>query len=417
MDRSGDPAALASLIGHHLTEHSGGLYRRLADAIGALIGSAELPVGARLPAERPLAEALAVSRSTVVAAYDELRARGLVESRRGSGTTVAPAASKGRSRADKRMPTGYGESLFHRIAHGPSEVIAMTYAVDPGIPELAAEVEDLARTELPLLLQGVGYHPRGLQVLRERIADHFAESGLPTTPDEIVVTSGAHQAIALVTQMYLRTGAAVVIEQPSWPGCFDLFAAAGGRVVGVPLDDAGVRPDLLAAAFSEHQPAMLFVMPTFHNPTGRLMSSARRRQVAELAARHGVVVVEARRTSGQTQSACRSRQSGDRTGADRAIVAQTHRTHRGPGGNGDDAKAADESVADKTPTGMAMGRTRRRVRIVDQVAGYRRADLCPGRAEARGRGGGGPGDGSDGGARRPPAGAVQLLRRGDGGGS
>jgi DNA-binding transcriptional MocR family regulator len=291
VDRSGDAAALGELIGRHLPG-PGGLYRRLADAITALIGSDELPVGARLPAERPLAEALAISRSTVVAAYDELRARGLVESRRGSGTTVAASAGRGRSGADKRMPTGYGESLFHRITVDPGEVIAMTYAVDPGMPELARELEDLARTDLPVLLQGVGYHPRGLQELRERIADHFSGSGLPTTADEIVVTSGAHQAIALATQMYLRTGATVVIEQPSWPGCFDLFGAAGGRVVGVPLDDAGIRPDLLAAALAEHQPAMLFVMPTFHNPTGRLMSANRRRQVAELAAKYGVVVVE-----------------------------------------------------------------------------------------------------------------------------
>ena len=292
MDRSASAAELADHIGRQLADQPGGLYRRVADAIAGLIGSAELPVGARLPAERPLAEALVVSRSTVVAAYDELRARGLVESRRGSGTTVAQSAGRGRSGTDKRMPAGYGASLFHRIAVGPGEVIAMTYAVDPGMPELVAEVEDLARTELPALLMDVGYHPRGLQVLRERIADHFTESGLPTAPDEIVVTSGAHQAIALVTQMYLRTGATVVIEQPSWPGCFDLFGAAGGRVVGVPLDDAGIRPDLLAAALAEHQPAMLFVMPTFHNPTGRLMSAARRRQVADLAAKYGVVVVE-----------------------------------------------------------------------------------------------------------------------------
>jgi DNA-binding transcriptional MocR family regulator len=292
VDRSTDAAVLADLIGGRLTGRGGGLYRRLADAIAALIGSAELPVGARLPAERRLADALAVSRSTVVAAYDELRARGLVESRRGSGTTVARAASRGRSRADKRMPAGYGESLFHRIAVGPGEVISLTYAVDPGMPELAGELIELATSDLPTLLDDVGYHPRGLRVLRERIAEHFDESGLPTSPDEIVVTTGAHQAIALVTQMYLRTGAAVLIEQPSWPGCFDLFGAAGGRVVGVPLDDAGIRPDLLTAAFAEHQPAMLFVMPTFHNPTGRLMSANRRRQVAELAGKHGVVVVE-----------------------------------------------------------------------------------------------------------------------------
>ncbi|GAA0586437.1 aminotransferase class I/II-fold pyridoxal phosphate-dependent enzyme [Kribbella sandramycini] len=292
MDRSGDAAALAEQIGPRLSARTGGLYRRLADEIAGLIGSAELPVGARLPAERRLAEALAVSRSTVVAAYDELRARGLVDSRRGSGTTVARSASRGRSRTDKRMPAGYGDSLFHRIAVGPGEVISLTYAVDPGLPELTDELTALAREDLPALLDDVGYHPRGLEVLRERVAEHFTDGGLPTSPDEIVVTTGAHQAIELVTRMYLRTGAAVLIEQPSWPGCFDLFGAAGGRVVGVPLDDAGIRPDLLAAACAEHSPAMLFVMPTFHNPTGRLMSANRRRQVAEIAAKYGVVVVE-----------------------------------------------------------------------------------------------------------------------------
>ncbi|MGW6276309.1 aminotransferase-like domain-containing protein [Kribbella sp. NPDC055071] len=292
MDRSGDPAAVADLIGHRLAGGAGGLYRRLADAIAALIGSSDLPVGARLPAERRLADALAISRSTVVAAYDELRARGLVESRRGSGTTVARSADPGRSRAGKTMPTGFDDSLFHRITVGKEEVISLTYAVDPGLPELGAELIDLAATDLPGLLDHVGYHPRGLLVLRERIAEHFTGSGLPTSPDEIVITTGAHQAIALVTQMYLRAGDVVVTEQPSWPGCYDLFGAAGGRMVGVPLDDAGIRPDLLTTAFVEHQPAMLFVMPTFHNPTGQLMSGNRRRQVAELATRHGVVVVE-----------------------------------------------------------------------------------------------------------------------------
>jgi DNA-binding transcriptional MocR family regulator len=149
VDRSGDPFALAHLIGHRLTGRSGGLYRQLADEIAALIGSSELPVGARLPAERRLAESLAISRSTVVAAYDELRSRGLVESRLGSGTTVARGAGRGRSRADKRIPTGYGESLFHRITVGPGEVISLTYAVDPGLPELSSELIDLASTELP----------------------------------------------------------------------------------------------------------------------------------------------------------------------------------------------------------------------------------------------------------------------------
>jgi len=291
VDRSRDPAEVAGLLGDWMTG-PGVLYRRLADRLAKLIDTTDLPAGSRLPAERPFADALAVSRATVVAAYDELRARGLVESRRGSGTTVARGAGHGRPRRDRRLGIGHGESLFQRIATGPTDVISMAYAVDPGDPGLVGELVDLARTDLPELLQDVGYHPRGLPVLRAAIASHLSEEGLPTGSNQVVVTGGAHQAIALVTQMYLRSGATVVIEQPSWPGCFDLFGSAGGQVVGVPLDDAGIRPDLLAAAFARHEPAMLFVMPTFHNPTGRLMSGPRRRQVAELAALYGVVVVE-----------------------------------------------------------------------------------------------------------------------------
>ncbi|MEV0986838.1 aminotransferase class I/II-fold pyridoxal phosphate-dependent enzyme [Streptomyces sp. NPDC049949] len=79
---------------------------------------------------------------------------------------------------------------------------------------------------------------------------------------------------------------------PSWPSCFDLFSAHGAQTVGVPLDEEGMRPELLAAALSEHEPDLLFVMPSFHNPTGRLTSAPRRRRIAELAQQHDVTVVE-----------------------------------------------------------------------------------------------------------------------------
>jgi DNA-binding transcriptional MocR family regulator len=291
VDRYRDANALADILGDWMTG-PGVLFRRLAGAIEDAIESSELPVGARLPSERSLAAALAVSRSTVVAAYDELRAGGLIESRRGSGTVVSPTAGHGPTATDDRVDRGHGESIFQRIATGPGDVISLAYAVDPAVPELAEELQELIRSDLPVLLRDIGYHPRGLPALREVVAVHLTESGLPTTPAQLVITTGAHQAIALSTQMYLRGGATVVIEQPSWPGCFDLFGAAGGQVIGVPLDDAGIRPDLLSRIFAEHRPAMLFVMPTFQNPTGLLMSVARRRQVAELAARHDVVVVE-----------------------------------------------------------------------------------------------------------------------------
>ncbi len=291
MDRSRDAGRLAEDLGDWMTG-PGVLYRRLADAVAALVADDRLSAGTQLPSERALAAALAVSRATVVAAYDELRGRGLVESRRGSGSRIAPGVARDRSVRDKRVDDGHGASIFQRITAGPGETLSMMYAVDPGAPELADALRELVETDLPDLLADVGYHPRGLLALREAIADHLTGTGLPTTTDQLVVTTGAHQAIALIAQMYLRPGATVLVESPSWPGCFDLFDAAGARVAGVPLDADGIAVPALAQAITEHEPALLFVMPTFQNPTGRLMAPARRRQVAELAARHGVPVVE-----------------------------------------------------------------------------------------------------------------------------
>lgn len=289
MDRSSaDPAALADLISGW-TAGPGVIYRRLADAVAQLIETGDLPAGARLPSERAFAQALAVSRSTVVAAYDELRGRGLVDSRRGSGTRVRGAG--GRPRTD-RITAGSGESMFAQFTTASDELISMAFAVDAGAPELGQALQELVDEDLSHLLRDVGYHPRGIAALRSAIATRLSDEGLATTPDQLVVTTGAHQATALVSQMYLRRGATVVVESPSWPGSFDLFAAAGASVVGVPLDADGLRVDGLAAAIAEHRPALVFVMPTFHNPTGRLMSATRRRRLGELVAETDIVVVE-----------------------------------------------------------------------------------------------------------------------------
>ncbi|WP_218917394.1 PLP-dependent aminotransferase family protein [Luteipulveratus mongoliensis] len=291
MDRYRDAAQLSDALGEWMSG-TAPLFRRLADGVAALVGQGRLVAGDTLPAERALATALAVSRSTVVAAYDDLRSRGLIESRRGSGSRVAGSAAAGTTVRDRRVDGGHGASIFQRIVAGPSDDISMIYAVDPAAPELAETLQQVVDEDLPLLLDDLGYHPRGLLVLRERVAAHLTRTGLPTTSDQVVITTGAHQAISLIAQMYVRPGATVVVESPSWPGCFDLFDAASAAVVGVPMDEDGIAIPPLAAALKRHQPALLFVMPTFHNPTGHLMSVSRRRQVADLARRYDVPLVE-----------------------------------------------------------------------------------------------------------------------------
>ncbi|WP_329376907.1 PLP-dependent aminotransferase family protein [Streptomyces sp. NBC_01351] len=291
MDLSRNPERLVELLPDGWAGR-GALFRGLAEALRRLVDEGDLTPGARLPSERGLAAALALSRSTVVAAYDELRADGTLASRQGSGTLVARRSGGGRRRTGHGHRQGQAESVLARLTQGPGRVISLAYAADAGAPELAEALREVTAYDLPHLLSDAGYHPRGLFLLRERIAVHLGELGLPTSPDQVVVTTGAHQAIALTAQMYLRPGSTVVVESPSWPGCFDLFSAYGARTVGVPLDEEGMRPDLLAAALAEHQPDLLFVMPGYHNPTGRLMSAPRRRRIAELARQHDVPVVE-----------------------------------------------------------------------------------------------------------------------------
>jgi DNA-binding transcriptional MocR family regulator len=291
MERFWDAGTLVEHLGDWTTTR-GPLYRRLAGALASGIKAGDLPAGQRLPSERDLAKMLTVSRATVVAAYDELRSVGLVDSLRGSGTRVAAEVRARRSGADGRVPGGRATSIFQRMVDGPGKIISLAMAAEPAAPELRDAVWELAQDDLDGLMADAGYHPRGFPALRSAICDHFAGSMLPTQPDQVLVTTGAQQVIGLVAQMYLRPGATVVVESPSWPGCLDVFRAAGARLVAVPLDEGGVRPDALARAFAEHNPVLAYLMPTFHNPTGVMMTAGRRQRVAELAARYNVPVLE-----------------------------------------------------------------------------------------------------------------------------
>jgi DNA-binding transcriptional MocR family regulator len=291
VDRFRDPEELARLLGDDLSG-PGALYRQLATALASAVGAGLLVAGDRLPSERDLAHTLHVSRATVVAAYDELRGRGVVESRQGSGTRIAAPADREPAAVTRRLQRGLSTAAVRRFDGAAEGLISMRYALEPGDPRIASALMDVVEEDLPTLLDEVGYAPRGLPSLRAAIADHHTSSGLPTRPDEVLVTTGTHQALALVSQLLLERGAMVAVESPSWPGCFDTFSGLGARLVGVPMDDDGLRADRLGELVAAGQVAALFVMPTFHNPTGTLMSAVRRRDVARVAAEAGVPVVE-----------------------------------------------------------------------------------------------------------------------------
>jgi 2-aminoadipate transaminase len=132
----------------------------------------------------------------------------------------------------------------------------------------------------------------GDPALRRAVAARLGLRGLPTDPDDVLITSGSQQALTLIAAVLIEPGDAVLVEEPSYLAALQCFQMAGARVVPVPCDDDGLDPDALAALVRREQPKLLYTVPTFHNPTGRTLPLERRRALAQAAGRLGLWIVE-----------------------------------------------------------------------------------------------------------------------------
>lgn len=286
------PAAVLAVLGNW-TAGRGPLYRRLADALRSAIRRGDLAPGVRLPPERGLARSLSVSRSTVVAAYDLLRQDAVLDRRQGSGTRVLPTS-------DAHVPTERPtpgrplsrNTLFRRIADGPDGTLDFLGAHLLGGGGLPVEALAGIERELADLSGASGYMPLGYPPLREAIASHLTRSGLPTLPEQVIVTNGAQQAIDLVAWQYLQPGDTALVENPTYPGALDALSAAGGRLAWVPTGRRGADVDRLAELLSRTSPRLVYLIPTFQNPTGGVMPELQRRAVARLVEARQVPLVE-----------------------------------------------------------------------------------------------------------------------------
>jgi DNA-binding transcriptional MocR family regulator len=265
---------LASLLRGWREATSAPAYAALADRIRLLILDGRIPLGTRIPAERDLAAQLGVSRTTVSAAYAELRDAGFLDSVRGSGSAA---------RLPARSPLS--------IDNPHSGYLDFSKAALPATPALA-QAAVAAAAELPAYLGDSGFDPVGLPVLRQAVADRYSARGLPTNPEQIMITIGAQHAIALLARTMLGRGDSALVESPSFPHAFDAIRLAGGRLVPVSVttedgwDEAG-----LEQAIRRTSPAMGYLMPDFHNPTGRTMSPELRERMLGLAAAQGTTIV------------------------------------------------------------------------------------------------------------------------------
>jgi DNA-binding transcriptional MocR family regulator len=247
----------------------------LAAGIRLLILDGRIPAGDALPPERELAAALDVSRTMVAGAWDRLKADGLVVSRRGAGSWAA-------------IPAGISTQ---EPPEDPA-TIDLARAACPALPGVAAAAE-AALPRLAAHLATHGYHDQGLPGLRELLAGRYTERGLPTTPDQILVTGGAHFSFVTALRLFVGPGDRVLTEQPTYPNALEAIRGANALPVPVAMTDDGWDIEGIEATLRQSAPRLAYLIVDFQNPTGhRLDATGRRRLAAALRRARTPVVVD-----------------------------------------------------------------------------------------------------------------------------
>ncbi|WP_213813634.1 PLP-dependent aminotransferase family protein [Glaciihabitans sp. dw_435] len=255
-------------------DQQGATYAMLAARIRLLIADGRIGFGARLPAERELAARLGLSRTTVNSAYATLRADGYLLSRQGSGSIA-------------RIPGHQSEAPQPR----EGDLIDLSRATSSAAPGVHAAAER-AIARLPDRLSADGYELAGLDDLRVALAARYSAAGVTTSADQILVTSGAQSALSLIARTLLTRGSKVIVESPSYPHALDAFRVAGARLLPVGVDlDTEWDTDAFDQTIHDSMPAMAYLMPDFHNPTGMSMSNDDRREWVRLAEKCGTVLI------------------------------------------------------------------------------------------------------------------------------
>jgi DNA-binding transcriptional MocR family regulator len=270
------------------------LYGHLVELLESAISRGELPSGARLPPERELAGHLRISRTTVVSAYRELEARGLLRGYVGRGTFVcaapdpsgAPFAWRGKIASAALRSSD--STMRDAIRHSSDARLLSLAAGEPAIDCFPAAafhqaVDDVIRREA----HAVWRHgpTEGQPQLREAIADRF---GVPA--ESVLVLAGAQQGLDLLARCLIDPGDAVIIDRPGYLGAIQSFNAAGAKLIG--WDVAHADMDELEDLLLRYRPKLIYTNPTFQNPTGVTIPIRARRELLKLAERYRVPIVE-----------------------------------------------------------------------------------------------------------------------------
>jgi len=261
---------------------------QLALALSQAIRDGRLAAGSRLPPTRDAAQQLGLGRNTVVDAYAELTAEGLLESRGRLGTFVALQA-----RAVLR-PAASPPRVVRRLPPSPGTPVAVSHdwrLGQSGTQLLPLEVWRAACRAAGRHVPPSGYgDPQGLSTLREAVAAWLRRHrGTRHEAAQIVITQGAGNAVELLARVLLRPGDLCAVESPGYPRALAAFESVGGTILRVPVDEQGA---IVSRAFANAAPSVLHLTPANQYPMGGRLSGLRRAELAALVSKAGTLVIE-----------------------------------------------------------------------------------------------------------------------------
>lgn len=277
------------------------LSKQIYQSIVDRIRSGLLQEEVQLPSVRELSKQLGVSLVTAVKAYQQLEQEGFITSIQGKGTFVKEKIKAEEERKEETLSFDWQISVqdylprsqFARFHMVPEKIHLSSSMIDPGLlPNrfLEQEIHKML-SDNPRILSQYG-EIQGDVELRKALYEYLKGLGVPATPENILVTSGSQQGIDLIARTFVGPGDVVVMEAPTYPGAIDVFRGRGATILSVPVDKDGMRIDILQNLCDKHKPKIIYTIPTFHNPTGTVMTPKRRRQLLDIAQSIQCLIIE-----------------------------------------------------------------------------------------------------------------------------
>jgi GntR family transcriptional regulator, regulator for abcA and norABC len=278
------------------------IYIQIKEFIQHKIELGEWTVGTKIPSQRKLAEIFEVNRSTIVQAFDELIADGLLEGNSGKGTTVknnlwslfssTPATDWNhyvkKGIFQPNLPTIQD---IHKVEPNPNIIRLGTGEPSPDLFPQAMMADILHR--LPTRIKSLGYEEeKGLFELREQLSIYLKTIGIHASPSSILIVSGALQALQLISLGLLKRGSTIFLEKPSYLSSLNVFQSSGINLHGIPVDHKGLPIKYIKQQKKRQDASLLYTNPTFHNPTGYVMTEEQRKELLQVCADEQLPIIE-----------------------------------------------------------------------------------------------------------------------------